>query len=372
MFCSGKKSSTRQLAPKSIDKQLGIFALFAISTYIMVNLHNMASLDLDKRLEIEKNQHNIPNNTGSIDYVDVRIQSILKAANITIFEEDIAKQLPTWDVVKSMYGDKPVIHGLETCQRYREMIKPEDRIIGPAGLTNTGTNLLFELIRTNCAMPTGGKIHWQAPWGKHELSSSRLNRTAPSGKGINQTIFFPFMMIKDPFSWMNSQCRHSYGVTIWNSRHDEEHCPNLIRRDITDHDEIIPVKLFKNGKKHESLLDVYNYWYGDWEREHLKFPHLSIRYEDLLFHGKEVMKLACECVGGNFTDTFKYKGESAKGNEGGHKGSSGMVKALLHYGDPESRMHGFTDRDMRYARGNEATSELMKKYAYNYPGPGLQ
>ena len=303
MFCSGKKSSTRQLAPKSVVKQLGIFAPFAISTYIMINLHNMASLDLDKRHEIEKNHHkNIPNNTGSID---VRIQSILKAANITIFDEEIAKQLPTWDVVKSMYGDKPVIHGLETCQRYREMIKPEDRTVGPAGLTNTGTNLLFELIRTNCAMPIKRQIHWQAPWGKHGLSSSRLNRTAPKEKGTNQTTFFPFMMIKDPFSWMNSQCRHSYGVTTWNSRHDEEHCPNLIRGDITDHDETIPVKFLSSFTthrspsaitKHESLLDVYNYWYGDWEREQSKFPHLSIRYEDLLFHGKEVSRIACECA----------------------------------------------------------------------------
>ena len=91
------------------------------------------------------------------------------------------------------------------------------------------------------------------------------------------------MMIKDPFSWMKSQCRHSYGVTSWYSKYDEQHCPNLIRGQITDHDETAPVRLYTHGKKHDSLLDVFNYWYGIWEVERIKFPHLSIRYEDLLF-----------------------------------------------------------------------------------------
>jgi len=209
----------------------------------------------------------------------------------------------------------------------------------------------------------------EAPWGKHSPPSNRLKRVAWDGEGINQTAFFPFMMIKDPFSWMNSQCRHDYGVTFWDSTYDEEHCPNLIRGQVTDRDETAPVRLFKKGKKHNSLLDVWNWYYGEWEEERTtkNFPHLTIRYEDLLFHGKEVITIACECVGGTVTPNFEFEKESAKGNHGPHEGANDFDKAFIQYGDAAKRMNGFTERDLDYAGRNNATAELMKKYVYNFP-----
>lgn len=298
-----------------------------------------------------------------------QILKILAAANIKQLTSIDAKMLPTWEDITSMYGDKPVIHGLETCEQYRNMVHPADRTIGPAGLFNTGTNLLWKMMRDNCNID--GEVLWQAPWGKHALPSSRLKRVAWDGEGVNQTEFFPYMMIKDPFTWMSSQCRHDYGVTFWKSEYDEEHCPNLIREnDVRDRDdETIPVKLFNGGKFHDTLLDAYNWWYGDWETERMtkKFPHLAIRYEDLLFHGEEVSRIACECVGGNLAADFKFESESAKGSDGAHEGASGLVKALIHYGNPATRLSGFTDRDLRYARKNNATAKLMKEYGYNYP-----
>jgi hypothetical protein len=263
-----------------------------------------------------------------------------------------------------MYGDKPVIHGLETCEHYRNMVKPEeDRSIGPAGLFNTGTNLLFTLLKSNCEID--GNILWQAPWGKHEMASSRLKNVQSGAEDINQTTFFPLMMIKDPFSWMNSLCLHSYHAISWYSEYDKELCPNLIRGNITYRDETAPVTLW-TGTTHDSLLDVWNHYYGEeWEVERAKFPHLSIRYEDLLFHGREVSKIACECVGGSATTDFQYVKESAKGSEGSHKGSNDLIKALLQYGDPARRLSGFTDRDLRYARNNKATVDLMKKHVYS-------
>ena len=304
-------------------------------------------------------------NVSNLKYTNEHILQVLNTAKIASVSEDIAKQLPSWEDITSMYGDKPVIHGLDTCEHYRNMVKPEDRTIGPAGLFNTGTNLIWTLMETNCNID--GKILWQAPWGKHAIASSRLKRVAWSGGGINQTEFFPFVMIKDPFSWMNSQCRHDYGATFWYSDYDEEHCPNLIRGNVPDGNETAPVRLFKYGTKHDSLLDVWNYYYGEWEAERTKFPHLVIRYEDLLFHGREVSKIACECVGGNITTDFQYEAESAKGSEDAHKGANGFVKALLQYGDPAVRVAGFTDRDMWYARRNNATTELMKEYVYSDP-----
>lgn len=291
------------------------------------------------------------------------ILEILNAANITSINEENAKLLPTWEDIASMYGDKPIIHGLETCEHYRNMVKPEDRTIGPAGLFNTGTNLVWKLMADNCHID--GEILWQAPWGKHSLPSNRLKRVAWDGEGINQTAFFPLMMIKDPFSWMNSLCRHSYGAISWYSEYDKKSCPNLVRRNITDHDETAPVKLW-TGKTHDSLLDVWNYYYGEeWEVERTKFPHLTIRYEDLLFHGREVSRIACECVGGNITTDFHYEKESAKGSKRLHKGSNDLIRALLQYGDPARRLNGFTKRDLRYARRNSAAVEMIKKYGYS-------
>lgn len=81
--------------------------------------------------------------------VDDHIVKILTAANIQL-DEELAKQLPSWDDIVSMYGEHPIIHGLDTCQTYRDTVKPEDRMLGPAGIFNTGTNLLFELMKANC------------------------------------------------------------------------------------------------------------------------------------------------------------------------------------------------------------------------------
>ena len=116
--------------------------------------------------------------------VDDHIVKILSAANVEI-DEELAEQLPTWNDIVSMYGDKPVIYGLDTCAEYRDTITPERRMLGPAGMFNTGTNLLFELMKVNCDIkearfvpsvdkdlpirfrePRRNGMRWQAPWGK--------------------------------------------------------------------------------------------------------------------------------------------------------------------------------------------------------------
>ena len=56
-----------------------------------------------------------------------QILKILAAANIKQLTSIDAKMLPTWEDITSMYGDKPVIHGLETCEQYRNMVHPADR-----------------------------------------------------------------------------------------------------------------------------------------------------------------------------------------------------------------------------------------------------
>lgn len=173
----------------------------------------------------------------------------------------------------------------------------------------------------------------------------------------------PVVLIKDPYTWMGSQCRHKY-TTFWG--HDEEHCPNLIRWRVKDRDvpSEVRVKYALEMKIYESLLDMWNKWYEEWDDQ--TFPHLTTRFEDLLFHGEEVTRKACECVGGIFTDDFQYVEDSAKPARGIHKGANGLVKAMMQYGDPKKRLVGYTDRDRWYSSKNMDTA-LMSKYGYKPP-----
>ena len=65
-------------------------------------------------------------------------------------DQALLNSLPPLSDFKSLYGEKPTIIGLDTCKAYREKIPIENRIIGPAGLFNTGTNLMAQLLDHNC------------------------------------------------------------------------------------------------------------------------------------------------------------------------------------------------------------------------------
>ena len=111
------------------------------------------------------------------------------------------------------------------------------------------------------------------------------------GEGINQTAFFPVVMIKDFYHWAGSQCRHSY-TSWWD--HDKDHCPKLVNEN--NRPNRVLVKFGKGSHYYDSILDLWNRYYQEWEEQ--PFPHLTTRYEDLLFHGEEVTRIACDCVGG--------------------------------------------------------------------------
>jgi hypothetical protein len=60
--------------------------------------------------------------------------------------EDIVKQLPLLSDIHAQYGNKTIIHNLESCKQFRDMYKPEERFLAVAGMFNTGTNILGNLI----------------------------------------------------------------------------------------------------------------------------------------------------------------------------------------------------------------------------------
>lgn len=60
------------------------------------------------------------------------ILEILKDADIPI-TEDLASQIPPLSHVQQMYGDKPIVLGLERCENFRKNVDDPDRMTGPAG-----------------------------------------------------------------------------------------------------------------------------------------------------------------------------------------------------------------------------------------------
>jgi hypothetical protein len=131
-------------------------ALFAPLLNATTNHHKSnklaAEMDSDAEMSVEKT---------------VQVLAHLGISRSTIEEEDV-KQLPPWSQIVSNYGSEPIIYGLERCQAYRETVPIEKRMVGPAGLFSTGTNVLHRLLINNCSPPPEIRekkfFPWQVPW----------------------------------------------------------------------------------------------------------------------------------------------------------------------------------------------------------------
>ena len=100
-----------------------------------------------------------------------------------------------------------------------------------------------------------------------------------------------------------------------------------------------------------------------------KFPYLLVRFEDLIYHPKQVVQTICECAGGEMNrGDFQYITGSAKKGVGAHGAESertGYLQALSRYGKNEGRAKGMEESDLAFAR-KFLDSELMKKFQYRY------
>lgn len=298
---------------------------------------------------------------------------ILKSAGINVTEE-IQKSLPPLSDIINVYSADPIILGEERCHEFQTLIPPGEAFIAPAGMFNTGTNLLESLLYKNCYLPEKVKrygeghigIRFQVPWGKHSPVSWRFKHTAPTFQGINQSSFLPAVVIKDPYTWMTSMCRHRYAAS-W--RHVDEHCPNLVPITPQEEELIAPRKTFQvainyhkhNVTRHDSMAELYNEWYGDWLD--VDFPRLIIRFEDLLFHAEQVVERVCKCGGGVMKDgPFEYVQDSAKKGTA-HKGSNGLVKSMLQYGNVKKRAEAYSSKDLQYA-DSTLRSDILDAFHY--------
>ena len=97
-------------------------------------------------------------------------------------------------------------------------------------------------------------------------------------------------------------CKESYDA-VWERK--KSHCPNLVR-DESDpagfsSSGMYPVHITYEQTRH-SFTDwhasVSDFW-SDWIRNYYDSdePRLFVRFEDLLFHGEDMMYKIAECVG---------------------------------------------------------------------------
>eukprot|EP00980_Cylindrotheca_fusiformis_P009702 scaffold2143_cov125-Cylindrotheca_fusiformis.AAC.4 len=293
-------------------------------------------------------------------------------------DQELIDKLPTWSEVTELYGDKPVIYGLDTCERFRTHSDPADHFVGTAGTFNSGTNLMAELLIANCHMPARMKkygkvnrgVRWQVPWGKHTPPGDeeyRQTHKSQKDKNVDANNIMPAVTIRDPLVWLQSMCRHHYAAR-WPDMDSKDHCPNFssVAKQTTPNALQAYVLYAEMTKYHDSLLYLWNDWYNEYQTAH--FPHLFVRFEDLVFHPKEVTKQVCECAGGEMREDgkFIYIVDSAKKGIGAHGSQSertGYVDAMIKYGSHKRRYDHYQYReDLEYIRDHvdPTLMELMQ------------
>lgn len=177
--------------------------------------------------------------------------------------------------IVDLYGDKAVIVGKEDCAAFCARVPTAKRRLAVAGMFNTGTNLLDTQMQKNIRiMPGGtGTSLWQVPWGKHRTADVKWSHTAATMEKIDKNDVLPVVIIRDPFSWLQSMCAHPYAAS-W--RHGSHHCPNLVASDsdrkhfrkfVKDQKNIFPVtvKFDKQSQYHyTSLVHLWSEWYAQY------------------------------------------------------------------------------------------------------------
>lgn len=305
---------------------------------------------------------------------------ILKEAGIEDFDPATVAKLPSWDQVEALYGKGPVVYGLDTCKKFRESVPAEDASVASAGIFNSGTNTLAMYMNANCVMPENkkekyGGMRWQVPWGKHMVAKRKWTNTVSNDRKVNKTTVMPIVAIRDPYSWMQSMCRHPYAAK-WH--HSPKHCPNLVpdQRDMNLFpflEDQIPVKI-KYPEESEHWDNLVHLW-NDWYRQYYDadYPRLIVRFEDLLFNVKEMVQTVCECVGGvpRQEGQFAYVVDSGKFGKGHpEKGAkhTNMISAMAKYGSDKHRYTSLTDEDLTLAYEN-LDPELMMAFQYAMTPP---
>jgi hypothetical protein len=302
-----------------------------------------------------------------------RFLGIAMRAGYTNITEGDCVQLPTWDEVVRLYGEGPIIVGLDTCARYRAVITeakeagmnvtPSPRV---AGLFNSGTNALAQSFSMNLR-PVEDYKEYNVLSRKH---------VAPRDKWVYDQRFvddydpsvlrytLPIVLVRDPFRWMTSMCKRKYNVR-WATGKDGR-CPNLVftkeeREMLQTTNQTYIVDVTVRDVHHEQYKSIADFW-SEWNRLHVDTfrPRLMIRFEDTLFHAEKVMERIGQCLGVPLLGPFQYKLDASKK----HGESSNFFSALAKYGKADGRYTNFTSEERAYLQS--ALDPLLLEL-FHYP-----
>jgi hypothetical protein len=334
------------------------------------------------------------------------ILDLLQAAGITEVDASILQALPTWERFASLYGNDvaPVVVG--TCRADANPQRP-----AVAGLFNTGTTALEVYLRENILSNTNRHTKDTAvPWGKHRLWSlrhafwpSRANDTSSSRIHAheNKDDILPIVIVRDPFSWMQSMCTSPYKAS-W--PHAAAHCPNLVANaaDVASPQKQPPIRLgdpipvvlvAQHQRSFRSLLHLWVEWYTEYvdALELENEPRLLVRFEDMLIRPDAVVAHIRTCLQqGSSSHTvsanapvpaaagvahkassFTYVVAPVKWDQKYLKPQSGMVSALIKYGNGHDRLSNLTAADVAFATEVLAPGttggRLMALFHYSLP-----
>lgn len=346
-----------------------VYANEALDQTLMATFHYPQVPVIDKDETADRQIERLVRENMECEGKEKLLQILLGAGKEELHRSD-CQSLPKWAEVSSLYGDQPIVFGLDTCQAYRAGLQRAglEADIRVGGLFNTGTNALADSLGLNFR-ELDDKLDYNVPGGKHTPLGSKKN-WLNAIRGENSTPnphVMPVILIRDPFRWMNSMCKDSYAAS-WDVGM-EGHCPNLVPskeevasgkyEDITTF-EVTVDRPF--DERYASLADMWSGWYQQYlhaEQFIDPFPRLIIRFEDTLFHAEKVMELIVECVGETMKAPFQYHLEAAKE----HGKPADFIAALSKYGREEGRYGGLTDDDMSYAQ-SALDSELMHLFHY--------
>ena len=312
---------------------------------------------------------------------------LLAAAGVTEMEYPVVQALPTWASFARLYGNDtaaPVVVGLDTC---RQLSQEQGQLhVGVAGMFNTGTTTLDLYLRENLPLPTHGDqrggFNQGVPWGKHRLWSLRRDFMPKGAEISNDIVVVPIVIIRDPFTWMQSMCTSPYKAQ-W--AHDTSiHCPNLVAtfadvsadtvRNVTAVGQAIPAVLTaQKQRQFATLLDLWIEWY----QEYLESPEprIMVRFEDVLIRPDAVVREIQQCLQlpfkqqGNENDLFVYVVGAMKWDQKYVKTQSSMVSALIKYGNGWDRVRNMTTADLDYAKQKLSTGAgrtLSQLFHYHY------
>lgn len=316
-----------------------------------------------------------------------------EAAGLELTPEMEGK-LPTWSQVREVVGSGPVILGLESCPRFREIVPPLERMLGASGMFNTGTNLVTHLLKKNCEIPERREkygpnqskesygMRWQVPWGKHTPAKFRKLHSTKRAADIRKEFILPVVTIRHPYSWFGSMCKNSYTAKWDHQRTNKKgdgkpkNCPHLKYGDNpkSPWNPVTVTYAEKREDHHLSLAHLWNDWYSYYLDLNKRgggddFPFLVIRMEDIVFYPKETIYKVCECAGGKIREdqAFQLVTDSAKGDSPGHDASTGTYEAWVKYSLPNTReRYAFSEADYNHA-AMALNQTLMEHLGYKHP-----